>query len=115
GVLGVDDVVLAARARRRRTLFGRRRRLTALAASGRARGAAVERLGHLVGGLLEPLERALEHLRVLGVAVVLDRVLAVLERRFELGAIPLRDLVAVLVEVLLYLEGQRLELVAGVD
>ena len=33
--------------------------------------------------LLQPLERALEHRRILRIAVVLDRVLCVLQRRFD--------------------------------
>src|SRR6266540_4864261 len=113
GVLGVDDVVLATGLRRRGALALRSGR--GFAAGGRTRGAAVEGLSHLVRRLLQPLECALEHRCFVRVAVVLDRVLGVLEGRLQLGSIALRDLVPVLVEVLLHLERQRLQLVARVD
>src|SRR4029079_9299169 len=86
-----------------------------LALTGRAGRALVQGLGHLVRRLLETFERAFEQRRVLGIAVVLDRVLRVLEGPFQLRAIALRDLVAVVVEVLLDLEREGLELVARLD
>src|SRR6185437_12268223 len=112
-VLGVDHVVLVPCPARLRPggIAGRRR----LGARGGAGGAPIEGLSHLVRGLLQPLECTLEQLRVARVAVVLHRLLGLLERRLELAPVPLGDLVAVLVEVLLHLERQRLELVARLD
>src|SRR5262249_34339905 len=115
GVLGVDDVVLAAAfAARRAALTAARGR--GLAAGRRSGRAPVERLGPLLRRLLQPLARALAPRRLLWIAaVVVDRVLGVLQRALQLGAIGLGDLVAVLVEVLLHLERERLELVARLD